>query len=57
MLKFKSRISKMGDNKIIWIPLSLHEMTGDLEKEGQITVTLEANREAARKRGTGGGNR
>ena len=32
-LVFKSRISKMGDNRIIWIPLALREMIRDYEDE------------------------
>ena len=38
-LTFKSRISKMGDNRIIWIPVALHEMTKELEK-GDVIVTI-----------------
>jgi antitoxin component of MazEF toxin-antitoxin module len=32
-LNFKAKISKMGDNKIIWIPAALHEMLKDFEKD------------------------
>jgi hypothetical protein len=31
-LTFKSKISKMGDNRIIWVPIALHEMIKDFEK-------------------------
>jgi hypothetical protein len=31
-LTFKGKISKMGENKIIWIPMALHEMIRDFEK-------------------------
>ena len=33
-LTFRSKISKMGDNRIIWIwvPMALHEMIRDIEK-------------------------
>jgi antitoxin component of MazEF toxin-antitoxin module len=32
-LVFKSRISKMGNNRIIWIPLAFHEMIKEFEDE------------------------
>ena len=32
-LTFKSKISKMGDNRIIWVPMALHEMIKDFEKD------------------------
>ena len=31
-LTFRSKISKMGDNRIIWVPMALHEMIRDFEK-------------------------
>ena len=31
-LTFKAKISKMGDNRIIWIPMALHEMIKDFEQ-------------------------
>lgn len=31
-LTFKSKVSKMGDNRIIWVPIALHEMIKDFEK-------------------------
>jgi hypothetical protein len=31
-LTFKAKISKMGDNRIIWIPLALREMIKEFEK-------------------------
>ena len=36
-LKFAARISKMGDNKIIWIPKIMHDMIEKFEDE---TVTV-----------------
>jgi hypothetical protein len=38
-LTFKSKISKMGDNRIIWVPMALHEMIRDFEK-GDILVSI-----------------
>jgi hypothetical protein len=38
-LTFKSKVSKMGDNRIIWIPGALHEMVKDFEK-GDIMVSI-----------------
>jgi antitoxin component of MazEF toxin-antitoxin module len=38
-LTFKARISKMGNNKIIWIPMALHEMIKDFEK-GDVMVSM-----------------
>jgi hypothetical protein len=38
-LTFKSRISKMGDNRIIWIPVALREMIREFEK-GDILVSI-----------------
>lgn len=38
-LTFKSKISKMGNNRIIWIPAALHEMIKDFEK-GDIMVSV-----------------
>jgi antitoxin component of MazEF toxin-antitoxin module len=38
-LVFKSKISKMGNNRIIWIPLALREMVRDYEDE-DIIVTI-----------------
>lgn len=38
-LTFKSKISKMGDNRIIWVPMALHEMVKDFEK-GDIMVSI-----------------
>jgi ABC-type arginine/histidine transport system permease subunit len=32
-LVFKSKISNMGDNRNIWIPLALREMIRDYENE------------------------
>lgn len=48
MLKFTSRISSMGDNKIIWIPKALHRMTEGLE-DREITVLLETEKEGSAK--------
>ena len=31
-LTFRSKISKMGDNRIIWVPMALHEMIRDIAK-------------------------
>jgi len=31
-LRFKAKISKMGDNRIIWVPLALREMIKEFEK-------------------------
>jgi len=31
-LTFRSKISKMGNNRIIWVPMALHEMIRDFEK-------------------------
>ena len=31
-LTFKSKISKMGDNRIIWVPMALHEMIKKFKK-------------------------
>jgi hypothetical protein len=38
-LKFKAKISKMGDNRIIWVPLALREMIKEFEK-GDIMVSI-----------------
>ena len=38
-LTFKSKISKMGDNRIIWVPMALHEMIKEFEKS-DIMVTV-----------------
>jgi len=38
-LVFKSKISKMGNNRIIWIPLALREMVRDYEDE-DIILTI-----------------
>ncbi|CAN5484725.1 hypothetical protein BH18THE1_BH18THE1_21470 [soil metagenome] len=38
-LTFKSRISRMGNNRIIWIPSALHEMIKDFEK-GDVMVSI-----------------
>jgi len=35
-LTFKSRISKMGDNRIIWIPIALREMITEFENNDVI---------------------
>lgn len=32
-LTFKAKISKMGNNRVIWVPMALHEMIKDFEKE------------------------
>jgi hypothetical protein len=32
-LTFKAKISKMGNNRVIWVPRALHEMIKDFEKE------------------------
>ncbi len=37
-LIFKSKISKMGNNRIIWIPLALREMIRDYEDEDIIVI-------------------
>jgi hypothetical protein len=39
-VKFKAKISKMGDNRVIWIPLAMHEMTRELEGK-EILVTID----------------
>ena len=31
-LTFRFKISKMGDNRIIWVPMALQEMIRDIEK-------------------------
>jgi hypothetical protein len=38
-LTFKSKISKMGNNRIIWVPMALQEMIKDFEK-GDIMVSI-----------------
>jgi hypothetical protein len=38
-LTFKSKISKMGNNRIIWIPSALHEMIRNFEK-GDVMVSI-----------------
>ena len=38
-IKFPARISKMGDNKIIWIPKIMHDMIEEFEDE-RVTVTI-----------------
>ena len=38
-LKFKAKISKMGDNRIIWVPLALREMIKEFEK-GDIMISI-----------------
>ena len=38
-LKFPARISKMGSNKIIWIPKIMHDMIEKFEDE-RVTVTI-----------------
>ena len=38
-IKFPARISKMGDNKIIWIPKIMHDMIKKFEDE-RVTVTI-----------------
>jgi hypothetical protein len=38
-LKFPARISKMGSNKIIWIPKIMHDMIEKFEDE-TVTVTI-----------------
>ncbi|HYY71777.1 MAG TPA: hypothetical protein VE595_05140 [Nitrososphaeraceae archaeon] len=38
-IKFPARISKMGDNKIIWIPKIMHDMIEKFEDE-RVTVTI-----------------
>ena len=35
-LTFKAKISKMGNNRVIWVPIALHEMIKDFEKEDVI---------------------
>ena len=32
-LTFKAKISKMGNNRVIWVPMALHEMIKDFDKE------------------------
>lgn len=40
VITFKAKIAKMGDsNRIIWIPLALHEMIRDFEDE-DLLVTI-----------------
>ncbi len=38
-LVFKSKIAKMGANRIIWIPLALHEMIREFEDD-EIIVSV-----------------
>ena len=38
-LRFKAKISKMGENRIIWVPLALREMIKEFEK-GDIMVSI-----------------
>ncbi len=40
-ITFPSKISKMGDNKIIWIPKSIHDMVESFEGE---TITIKIMR-------------
>lgn len=44
-LVFKSRISKMGDNRIIWIPLAFHEMIKEFEDD-DIMVSIKKTKES-----------
>jgi antitoxin component of MazEF toxin-antitoxin module len=44
-LTFKAKISKMGDNKIIWIPAALHQMLKDFEKDDvMVSIKKVANK-------------
>ena len=38
-LIFRGKVSKMGDNRIIWIPIALREMIRDYEDD-DIIVTI-----------------
>jgi hypothetical protein len=42
-LTFKSKVSKMGNNRIIWVPVALHEMIKEFEK-GDILVTIKKSK-------------
>jgi hypothetical protein len=43
-LVFKSKISKMGDNRIIWIPLALREMIKEFQDD-DILVSIKKIKE------------
>ena len=43
-LTFKAKISKMGDNRIIWIPLALREMITEFE-DSDIIVSIKKAKE------------
>ena len=43
-LVFKGKISKMGDNRIIWIPLAFHEMIKEYE-HNDIIVSIKRTKE------------
>jgi hypothetical protein len=38
-LTFKSKISKMGDNRIIWIPIAFREMIKEFE-DGDVMISI-----------------
>ena len=41
-LKFKAKISKSGENRIIWIPAALHPQLKDfLDKKVIVTISVE----------------
>ena len=42
-LTFKSKISKMGENRIIWIPLALREMIKEFEQE-DVVVSIKKSK-------------
>jgi len=40
-VKFAAKISSQGNNLVIWIPRSYHEMLKELRKKKQVMVTLD----------------
>ena len=40
-LKFRSSISSMGDNLIIWVPLAMHEMANELKRKKNLMITVD----------------
>ena len=42
-VKFPAKISKMGDNKIIWIPKTMHDMIEKFEDETVTVIIMRRN--------------
>ena len=42
-LVFKAKLAKMGDHRIIWIPIGLREMIRDFEGE-ELMVTIKKSK-------------